>query len=186
MKKLILFALSIVLLTTLFWTSCSKPDDEGWTDEEKASYEEIISLQDEVSNNLDEWFLSMDSLDAINMAYQSFADAPSVSQAFVNSQGIAVQYANGMRGGIYLNPLDGETDKSPESLIDDLQANNSLDLKSIVNKRKMILLNPHYWERSRYTESSFIGEKLPYRYVFLVKAHNIQRSLTFNWYKIFI
>ena len=156
MKKLILFTLSLLLITTtLFWTACLKTEDEGWTDDEKASYEEVISLQNEISNNLDEWFLSMDSLDAIDMAHQSFADAPSVSEAFVNSQGIAVQYANGMRGGIYLNPLDGETDKSPESLLDDLQANNNMDLKSVVNKRKMILLNPHYWERSYYTDQVY-------------------------------
>ena len=156
MKKFILFALSIVLFTmTFFWTSCGKTGDEGWTDDEKASYEEVISLQDEVSNNLDEWFLSMDSLDAINLAQQSFANAPTVSEAFVNSQGIAVQYANGMRGGIYLNPLDGENDKSPASLLDDLQASNTEGLKSIVDKRKMILINPHYWERSYFTDQIY-------------------------------
>ncbi len=156
MKKFNMLPLSIVLLaTTFFWTSCLKTDDGGWTDDEKASYQEVLSLQDEVSNNLDEWFLNMDSLDAIDMAHQSFANAPNVSEAFVNSQGIAVQYANGMRGGIYLNPLDGETDKSPESLLNDLQANNNMDLKSIVNKRKMILLNPHYWERSYFTDQIY-------------------------------
>jgi len=153
MKKLILFALSIVLLTTLFWVACSKPDDEGWTDDEKASYEEVISLQDEVSNNLDEWFLSMDSLDAIDMAHQSFASEPSVSSAIISSQGISVQYANGMRGGLFINPRDGgTTEKSFESLIDGLNSMDSESLKSLVNKRKMILLNPHYYERAYYTD----------------------------------
>lgn len=57
MKKLILLTLSLILLTiTLFWSACSKTEDEGWTDEEKASYQEVISLQNEVSNNLNEWF----------------------------------------------------------------------------------------------------------------------------------
>jgi len=151
-----MFSLSIILLTTtLFWTSCFKTDDEGWTDDEKASYEEVISLQDEVSNNLDEWFLSMDSLDAINMAYQSFADAPNVLEAFVNSQGIAVQYANGIRGGLFLNPRDEDLKKSSEQLLDGFQANNSGDLKTVVNNRKMILLNPHYYQRSYFTDQIY-------------------------------
>ncbi len=156
MKKSLVFLLSIVLLsTTFFWSACLKPDDEGWTDDEKASYEEVINLQDEVSNNLDEWFLTMDSLDAINKAQQFFADAPSVSEAFVNSQGIAVQYANGMRGGLYLNPLDNKTERSPDFLLNDLETNHNVGLKSIVNKRKMILINPHYHERSYYTDQIY-------------------------------
>ena len=156
MKKLILLTLSLLLITTtLFWTACSKTEDEGWTDEDKASYEEVISLQKEVSNNLDEWFLSMDSLDAINMAYQSFTDAPTVSEAFINSQGIAVQYVNGMRGGIFLNPRDEDLDKSSELLTNVLRDDNSGNLKTTVNNRSMILLNPHYYERSHYTDQIY-------------------------------
>jgi len=156
MKKLILLILSLTLLTiTLFWSACSKTEDEGWTDEEKASYQEVISLQNEVSNNLNEWFLSMDSLDAINMAYQSFADAPNVSDAFVNSQGIAVQYANGIRGGIFLNPRDEDLKSSSAPFLNGFQANNNENLKTIVNNRKMILLNPHYFQRSHYTDQIY-------------------------------
>ncbi len=156
MKKLILLTLSLILLTiTLFWSACSKTEDEGWTDEEKASYQEVISLQNEVSNNLNEWFLSMDSLDAINMAYQSFVDAPNVSDAFVNSQGIAVQYANGIRGGIFLNPRDEDLKSSSAPFLNGFQANNNENLKTIVNNRKMILLNPHYFQRSHYTDQIY-------------------------------
>ncbi len=156
MKKLLVFLLSIVLLsTTFFWSACLKTEDEGWTDDEKASYEEVINLQNEVENNLDEWFLTMDSLDAIKKAQQFFADAPSVSEAIVNSQGIAVQYANGMRGGLYLNPLDNKTERNPDFLLNDLETNHNVGLKSIVNKRKMILINPHYHERSYYTDQIY-------------------------------
>lgn len=102
MKKLIILALSIVLFTIIFlWTACSKTDEEeGWSNDEQASYEELLSLQDEIGSNLGEWFLSMDSLNAINLAQQSFANASSVTEATINSKGIAVQYANGYEGWI--------------------------------------------------------------------------------------
>lgn len=154
MKKLILFTLSLLLITTtLIWSSCKKTDESTIPDNEKESYDQAINLQDEVSNNLDEWFTSMDSLEAINMAQQAFANDPGVTSAIISSQGISVQYANGMRGGLFLNPRDGgATEKSFESLIDGLQYLDSESLKSIVNKRKMILLNPNYYERAYYTD----------------------------------
>jgi len=153
MKKLILFALSIVLFsTTFFWTSCRKTDDEGWTDEEKASYEEVLNLQDEVSNNLDEWFLSMDSLDAIDMAYQYFVDNSSVSEATINNKGIAVQYANGIRGGLFLKGklFDYKKSTAAESLVEDINAINNL--KSIVNGHTMLQMDAAYSEFSYYTD----------------------------------
>ncbi len=152
MKKLILLPLSIVLLaTTFFWTSCFKTDDGGWTDEEKASYEEVLSLQEEVSNNLDEWFLTMDSLDAIDMVQQSFADAPNVSKATINNKGIAVQYANGMRGGLFLKGKLLDYKKSTDIKPLDKDPNLLNNLKSLVNGRKMLQMDAAYTEFSYYT-----------------------------------
>lgn len=153
MKKLILLSLSLLLITTtLFWTACSKTDDEGWTDEEKASYEDVISLQNEISNNLDEWFLSMDSLDAINMAYQSFTDASSVTETTINRQGIAVQYTNGMRGGLFLKGKLFDYKKSTSSNHGNGDPNTVSNLKSIVNGRKVLQMDAAYSQFAYYTD----------------------------------
>jgi len=154
MKKLILVTLSLILFTsTIFWSACKKTDEPTIPDDEKEAYDQVINLQDEVSTSLDDWFTSMDSLEAINMAQQEFASDPGVESAIISNQGISVQYKNGMRGGLFLNPRDGgSTEKSFESLIDGLNSIDSESLKSLVNKRKMILLNPHYYERAYYTD----------------------------------
>ncbi len=154
MKKTLvqfLFLLSIALV--IF--SCKKSDDDpspGWTDEDKSSYQQVINVQDEIGNNLDDWFQSMDSLDAINQAYQAFISSENVSSATINSQGIAVQYANGMRGGLLLNAEDDDTGLRENKSLENLSYESGNGLKSLVNQRKMILINPHYWERSYYTD----------------------------------
>ena len=153
MKKFILLILSLILFTTtLFWSACFKTENPGWNDDEKTSYEEVIDLQDEVSNNLDGWFQSMDSLEAINMAQQQFSGAPNVSTATINSQGIAVQYSNGIRGGLFLRSKDDSGEVGKEPLFNVPRPANGNGLKSLVNKRKMIFINPHYYERSYYSD----------------------------------
>jgi len=151
MKKLILLVLSLILFTiTLFWSACSKTKDEGWTDEEKQSYEEVINLQDEVGNNLDDWFQTMDSLDAINEAYQLFVNSELTNSATINSQGIAVQYGNGMRGGLFLKGKKFDYKKSTTEIPTDESSDGNL--KSIVNKRKMLQMDAAYSEFSYYTD----------------------------------
>ncbi len=160
MKHITLFLISFLLLTAIFsLSSCFKTDDDGgWSDDEKASYENVISLQDEVANDLDEWFITMDSLDAIEKAQQTFANAPEVSSATINSQGIAVQYANGMRGGLYLNPKDDKGEVGPLTSCEPKNGNSN-NFKSLVNNRKMILINPHYSDRSYYTDQIYSNDR---------------------------
>ncbi|MCB2206992.1 MAG: PKD domain-containing protein [Bacteroidetes bacterium] len=167
MKKTLvqfLFLLSIALV--IF--SCKKSDDEpgpGWTDEDKSSYQQVINVQDEIGNNLDDWFQSMDSLDAINQAYEAFISDENVSSATINDQGIAVQYANGIRGGLFLNPRDEDLDKKSQLIVNPLGDENSSNLKSLVNQRKMILINPHYYQRSSLTDQ-----------IYTISRSNLQRA----------
>lgn len=154
MKKLLTLVLSIVLLfTTFFWSSCLKTDEEGgWAKEDKESYDQVINIQDEIGDKLDDWLQSMDSLDAVEEAYQAFISSDNVSSATINSQGITVQYTNGIRGGLLLNPEDDNSGIEANESFGNLMNKSGTGLKSLVNKRKMILINPHYWERSYYTD----------------------------------
>ncbi len=139
----------------LFMTSCIKNEDESINnDEEMEAYEHVLNLQDEVDSQLDIWFTNMDSLDAIARAQQEFANDPGVSSAIISSQGISVQYANGMRGGIFLNPKDDISEISGSIQIGPVSESEN-HLKSTVNQKKMILLDPHYWERNYYTDQIY-------------------------------
>jgi len=155
MKKILFLLFSFLIVSSvLLFENCGtdSPKPEGsWTDADKQSYDQAVNIQDEIGDNLDDWFQSMDSLAAIEKAYDAFINSENVSSAVKNSQGIAVQYTNGMRGGLFLSPED---DKSEVGEFEKLSPNSASEegLKSLVNKKKMILINPHYYERSYYTD----------------------------------
>lgn len=159
MKKSLMHLTSALFVVSLiFFTTCKTDDPKPggeWSDEDKESYNQVLNVQDWIAQNLNGWFQTMDSLDAINEAYQSFRNSEIVSSATINSQGIAVQYANGIRGGIFLNPMDEGIEKSSELLLNGLDDDNSVRLKSVINQRKMILINPHYDERKYYTDQIY-------------------------------
>jgi hypothetical protein len=154
-SRMLIFPLVLMGLVLFLFTTCKKTSDDnntGWTAEDQAYYNSVIALQDKAGENYATWSQTMDSLEAINKLQQFFLSDPSVTSATIGSQGIAVQYSNGMRGGIFLNPQDGSLgdtlNKSPLPKIPSSYA----DEKSLVNLKKVILLDPHYWERGKYTD----------------------------------
>jgi len=147
MKKFYWISLSLLII----FTACKKTSDDnntGWSAEDQAFYNNVIALQDKAGENWTTWSQTMDSLEAINKLQQFFLSDPSVSSATIGSQGIAVQYSNGMRGGIFLNPEDEfEVDTLERELFPKMSSSD-LHEKSIVNIKKAIFLNPSYWQRS--------------------------------------
>lgn len=141
----------------LFFTACKKSDDNdpttGWTQEDQTFYENILNLQDNAMNNYESWSQSMDSLETIVKLQQYFLDDPSVTSAIVNSQGIAVQYSNGMRGGVFLNPKDAPDESYLSQHLNPEIRTDLYPIKSLVNNKTAILINPHYWERISYNNA---------------------------------
>lgn len=145
------------MLLAFFFSQCKKnpeEEDPNWTVADQAYYEHILNLQNQGTDNLFTWLGTMDSLDAINLLHQYFLSDTSVAFAIVGSQGIAIEYKNGMRGGIMLDPKDSpdETEIKNSKIHEAL--NNPKGYKSLVNNKKMIFLNPHYFERSPWTNTS--------------------------------
>jgi len=143
----------IFLLLLVVFTACKKKSDNnntGWTAEDQTFYENILSLQDKACNNYEIWSNTMDSLEAINKLQQFFAGDPSVSSAIIDSMGIAVEYTNGMGGGIFLNTgrvlRGGQTNSVYVPPM-------SPPVKSLVNIKKMILLSPAYWQFKSSTDT---------------------------------
>jgi hypothetical protein len=150
MKKLFYY----LLLVALLCSSCKKNSENEPTlsAADQAAYDSILSIQDQASDKFDLWVQSMDTLSALTQVQQLFAANHAVASATLSSQGVAVQYANGMGGGIFLNPQD-------EPVGSFLNAGNPAGFpwppkapKSAVNLKKVIFLNPSYWQRSNYAD----------------------------------
>ena len=152
MKHPLLFLTLLLLLCT-----CKKESDEtqtGWTDEDRTYYHNVAALQETAWEKYLGWRQTMDSLEAIGQLVQYFRDDPSVSQVTQGTQGIAVVYTNGLRGGIFLNPADDpDTAFAPPGPHAGSPGHQPAGgEKSLVNNKTMILLNPTYWERSKYAD----------------------------------
>jgi hypothetical protein len=151
MKKLYLF---FVMLLFVF-TTCKKPSNEnntGWADEDLTFYNNVIALQKKAGESYITWSKTMDTLAVLNQLQQFFISNPSVTTATKSSQGIAVQYSNGMRGGIFLYPQDEPGEGSLKKGLPVGLPNSYPPKESRVNNKKAIFLNPHYWERNVYAD----------------------------------
>lgn len=138
----------LIMLTIL--PSCKKASDEAepvWSEEDWTIYHHLLTLQSEAGNNYKTWSASMDSMEAIDALHQFFLNDTEVTSATVGSQGIAVQYSNGFLGGIFLNPDDNFEVDSAIIRPDPNASTVISNLKSVVNQKKAVFLNPSYWER---------------------------------------
>ena len=150
------YILVVLLAILVIFSACKKKNNDpvsndGWTQEDQAMYDHMLALQDTAYKKYAVWSVTMDSLDAIMQLKQYFLNDPIVSTAIIGSQGVAVQYVNGMRGGIFLDPRDLPGTKLgvkvPGPCVDGFSPRE----KGLVKTKKMILLDPHYWDRENYT-----------------------------------
>jgi hypothetical protein len=152
MKKYLFFLVSLAILLS----GCTKKSENsssvtgGLSPDDQVIYNNILSLQDKAAQKFDSLSRITDSLTAINQLQQFFLTNANVSSATLGSQGIAVQYKNGMRGGIFFNPEDYPADSLLMREGPNTQLPPILHLKSFVNNKNVIFLNPSFWERSFY------------------------------------
>jgi hypothetical protein len=149
MKKLF----SFILLLVICFSACKKNNEENkkWSDEEKASYNNVVNLQKQAAINYHTWIKTMDSLEVINKMKEFFLSDPSVQSATICSQGISVKYKNGMGGGLFLDPEDDPHMKLKLKAIHKACYTPSQP-EHLVNRRNAILINPHYNDRYELTD----------------------------------
>ena len=143
MKKIVWF----FFLMTLFLSACKKNSDEssgGFSAEDLAIYNKMISIQEQAATNYITWSATMDSTEAVNRLYQFFQSDPTVAVATMGSQGIMVEYTNGMRGGIILNPERDNKDSTKFMQKNVKYALAPAGSKVPVNNKKMIYLSAAY------------------------------------------
>lgn len=142
-------ATALLMLFVHGCSSSSKSTPPG--DDHAAELKKIDSLitkQSDYSDTLNALFAHLDSTAAKDSLVNILLADPNVQTAQSNSQGILVQYTNGMRGGILLNPEDGEDAaglSSQYKLGSALGGDPGPGHKP--SSKRTIFLNPSYWER---------------------------------------
>jgi hypothetical protein len=139
MKKFVTLLFAISLLV-----SCKKVQESPNNDLFQG-YQDVISLQKKAVENYITWSKTMDSIEAVKKLYQFFVSDPIVNLATIGSQGVTVQYSNGMRGAILLNTKD-DPGGDIKALDWKLKSSYSKS-ETVVNKKKAILISPNYPEQ---------------------------------------
>jgi hypothetical protein len=105
MKQCYFFtALIFGVLLLMTFSACKKEKNNPFDDEAKQAYEAVISLQEESLYVLAGFETTMDSAAAVQELAQWLRDTTLVESVVVSSQGLSVKYANGIWGGLLLDP----------------------------------------------------------------------------------
>ncbi|MDA3930625.1 MAG: hypothetical protein PF541_16885 [Prolixibacteraceae bacterium] len=102
----------IVVVSLLLFVSCDLFDstfdkiNNLFGSEEEKALTVVLDLQDEASIIVDELFASnMDTLSVIDSIYNYFSNNKDVEFVEADSQGVAVDYKNGISGGVFIGIL---------------------------------------------------------------------------------
>ena len=154
------------VFTLCYFQSCNKElDGDLPGSKEVELVTDAVSFQEEVYDLLMDRITSEgDTIAAKEFALQKILEYPEVDYAGTNSQGIYIQYKNGMRGGLIID-FEDEPGNGVLSIKESVKkCENSAPLGNVVpSAKRTIILNPHFDERESYTNVilSAYNEKLP-------------------------
>ncbi len=157
--KILLYGALYCVLLFLF--GCSQDSTLFQSEEETFSqeiYSHVVNSLESSYNILDNLLLIQDTTSALDSIVKIFLSDTSVQWAVANSQGISIQYKNGIRSGILLNPRDYphvvDTVGLIHKKIENIQSvDKNASRKYLPNSRKTVFINPHYYERKKYADS---------------------------------
>jgi len=118
-------------------------DDDDISKLQEQSLNTVISLQDNASSIADNLFTSgMDTLDVIDSLSIFFLNDTSTQSVWPDSEGVSVEYNNGIEGGIFLRRYVPEVinDPNPPSELDPFIDDNELS-KPILNSLSTVPIN---------------------------------------------
>ena len=156
-RKIIFYRFVFVLISVfiMFLFGCSEDGPTTYIPNPQVIeiYETILQPQELNAKLFEDLTTSMDTLAAMDSVLKVFLQDTLVEWGEVDEQGIAIQYKNGIRGGIFIDPLD-----SPDSSGFVFKGLNKENLNPtnyqniIPGSKKTIFLNPSYWERKKYAD----------------------------------
>lgn len=157
-KFYVQFSFLIIYLLLIFILSSCKEEENPVNSDNEKFVEEIktvvVQFQESNYNNFENLLLQMDTTSAMNSIAQQISTNENVDWVETSAQGIAIQYKNDVRGGLFINPKDiGTAPTSKQSKIENNVENSKISrLQNVVPlSKKVVLINPHYSERLQYT-----------------------------------
>lgn len=161
----IIFSFIILVSLSLILCGCKKDEENNLPD--PGNIEEInnaILLQEDAYDQLADLLQSTDTTTAkVSILSMILAD-PLVQLADTNSQGLYIQYKNGMRGGLIIDFEDDPQDTISPFEIETEDVLKAEQPKNIIPAdERTVILNPHYFERERFTQKilSTYDKRLP-------------------------
>ncbi len=153
MKNIGMFVLLLFVILSLSCGDDSNPAEPNISEEAEQIKSAIVKPQEKNDQLLTELLTSMDPLPAMDSVLAVFLKDTLVAWGAVSSQGIAIQYKNGIRGGIFLDAEDmpDSTGSSRGKRIDSIDLESSLP-KTRPSAEKTIFLNPTYHERKYWAD----------------------------------
>jgi len=144
----------ILVAIPFFWVGCNKDREEDPPDlVEIEKINNAVLLQEDAYDQLTDLLQSEDTLTAKNTILTTILNDPLVQSAGINSQGLYIQYVNGMRGGLIIDFEDFPDDTLTPFEIETVQSLKSdLPPDVIPADERTVILNPHYYERERFTQ----------------------------------
>ena len=147
-----------LLLPSLFllFTFCGdkNPTQHQASEESKAIYQTVVLNQQEKYEVFETLIAEMDTVSALDSVRTLLEQDSLVAWAEIGEQGIAIQYENGIRGGIFIDPLDDleEGNENFEMPLGKVGYNRSELTNQVPKTKKAIFINPSYWERKKYAD----------------------------------
>jgi hypothetical protein len=143
-------------LLMLFVYSCSSssksttPDDGKEQEIKKVT--ELATWQAGIGAKVDSMLMHMDTTAVKDSVLKIIrADVMNVTSAESNSQGIMIQYTNGLLGGILLDPEDMSSSASEvKGTLAPAALGGEPGIGHKPGSKKTIFLNPSYWERHQW------------------------------------
>ena len=109
-KFYVQFSSPIIYLLLIFILSSCKEEENPVNSDNEKFVEEIktvvVQFQESNYNNFENLLLQMDTTSAMNSIAQQISTNENVDWVETSAQGIAIQYKNGIRGGLFINPKD--------------------------------------------------------------------------------
>lgn len=143
----------VVLLLSLFaLPGCDSSDENssgtGTPGAGVVAIQQINTKQEALFKQFNDLVVKIGEKAAMDSVAKLFLADPEVRSALVGSQGIAVVFANGIKGGLFLKKLDSIAVPPPPAPIQvPALGKTSGTLDNLPSARKTIFLNPHYAER---------------------------------------
>ena len=162
-KRRTLRLLLLLFLVSIFLSNCNlidsifnDPDDITVTEEDALN--EVLSMQNEASTIVSQLFaINLDTLSVIDSVYNYFINKEGVEFAEADSQGVAVDYKNGISGGVYFGPYNYPIIEVSDSEVIDVTTEDPSSKSAIIEtfptlkNKKAIYFDGAYSEFKKYS-----------------------------------